>query len=452
MLKDNHVMISAINCRNTDLSLKRNKVVANIQHIREISEPIKLDNSNSKDLPEHLQCLIDNVSTQIKDEQKDKIKDLVIRFQELFLSPDGKLGTTDLVKHTIDTGDAKPIKIPLRRVPIKQKEIIDQEINKMLTDDIIEPSNSPWSSPILLCLKKDNTWRFCIDYRKLNQLTRKDAYPLPRIDTSLDSLGGNKWFSTIDMASGYWQCSVDEKDKPKTAFSCHRGLFQFKVMPFGLCNAPSCFERLMDLVLKGYQWERCLCYLDDVIIFGPTFEKACENLEFVFERFRQANLKLKAKKCALFQHQVLFLGHVISEQGISCDPSKIEVVKDWPTPTNVNEIRSFLGLAGYYRRFIPDFSEKSSALTNLTKKGVHFEWTKQCQESFEILKQKLISAPVLSYPSENGQFILDSDASGHAIGAVLSQIQNGEEKVIAFASKMLSESQKKYCTTYIESS
>ncbi|CAG2242719.1 Retrovirus-related Pol polyprotein from transposon 17.6,Retrovirus-related Pol polyprotein from transposon 412,Retrovirus-related Pol polyprotein from transposon 297,Retrovirus-related Pol polyprotein from transposon gypsy [Mytilus edulis] len=221
-------------------------------------------------------------------------------------------------------------------------------------------------------------------------------------------------------------------------------------MPFGLCNAPSCFERLMDIVLKGYQWERCMCYLDDVIIFGPTFEKALENLDLVFDRFRKANLKLKPKKCFLFQHQVLYLGHLVSDKGIACDPAKIESVSDWPVPKNVNEVRSFLGLAGYYRRFIPSFSEIASPMTNLTKKGLKFLWDQDCQNAFEVLKEKLISAPILSYPIGDGEFILDTDASGHAIGAVLSQVQDGEEKVIAYASRMLSDTQQKYCTTYRE--
>ena len=247
--QDKNVLISAINCRNTDLTLKRNKVVGNIQSVKEISEPIDISQKEIERLPEHLQCMIDNVSPKINQGQKEKIKELLIKFQDIFLGPDGKLGRTDIVKHTIDTGDSKPIKIPPRRVPLKQKEIIDQEIDKMLKDDIIEPSDSPWSSPVLLCLKKDLSWRFCIDFRGVNKVIRKDAYPLPRIDSSLDALGGNKWFSTIDLASGYWQCLVDEKDRPKTAFSCHRGLFQFKVVPFGLCNAPSCFERLMEIVL-----------------------------------------------------------------------------------------------------------------------------------------------------------------------------------------------------------
>ena len=182
----------------------------------------------------------------------------------------------------------------------------------MLADDIIQPSNSPWSSPILLVRKKDSTWRFCIDYRELNSVTRKDAYPLPRIDTSLDTLGGNCWFSTVDLTSGYWQCDVEPSSREKTAFSSHKGLFEFKVLSFGLCNAPATFERLMEMVLKGYQWEYCLCYLDDVIIFGSTFEKALQNVKLVFDRFRQANLKLKPSKCSLFQHDVLFLGHIVS--------------------------------------------------------------------------------------------------------------------------------------------
>ncbi|CAG2221615.1 unnamed protein product [Mytilus edulis] len=443
------VAISAINCRDRDVTLKRNKVVGSIQTVKTISDSVSVNNlDNLSELPEHLTGLIDRVSSKMTESQKQDLSKLVIKYQDIFLGPDGKLGKTDIVRHTIDTGNTKPVKIPPRRVPIKQREIIEQELEKMLQNDVIEPSCSPWSAPVTLCLKKDSTWRFCIDYRVLNLHTLKDSYPLPRIDSSLDSLGNNKWFSTIDLASGYWQVLVDEKDRPKTAFSCHKGLFQFKVMPFGLCNAPSCFERLMDIVLKGYQWERCMCYLDDVIIFGPTFEKALENLDLVFDRFRKASLKLKPKKCFLFQHQVLYLGHLVSDKGIACDPAKIESVSDWPVPKNVNEVRSFLGLAGYYRRFIPSFSEIASPMTNLTKKGLKFLWDQDCQNAFEVLKEKLISAPILSYPIGDGEFILDTDASGHAIGAVLSQVQDGEEKVIAYASRMLSDTQQKYCTTY----
>ncbi|CAC5369122.1 unnamed protein product [Mytilus coruscus] len=434
-------------CTDRDITLKKLKVVGNIQSVSKISESLGCDKSDTEELPEHLKCMLEKVSSKLSKEQKEKIKRLIFNFQDIFLGPEGKLGRTDIVKHTIDTGDAKHIRISPRRVALAQKDIISQEIDKMLKDDIIEPSNSPWSSPNT---EKAVNTQMLMPYLE-NHIDFVKGMIVPGVIKIKVSLGGNKWFSTIDLASGYWQCLVDEKDRPKTAFSCHRGLFQFKVMPFGLCNAPSCFERLMEIVLQGYQWERCLCcYLDDVIIFGPTFEKALENVEFVFERFRQANLKLKPKKCSLFQHQVLFLGHLITDEGIACDPSKIEAVRDWPTPKNINEVRSFLGLAGYYRRFIPKFSEIASTLTHLTKKGIRFEWTTQCQESFECLKSKLISAPILNYPSETGQFILDTDASGHAIGAVLSQIQNGEEKVLAYNGKMLSDTQRNYCTTYRE--
>ena len=179
-------------------------------------------------------------------------------------------------------------------------------------------------------------------------MTRKDAYPLPRIDETLDTLSGAQWFSTLDMASGYYQIGMDDRDKCKTAFTTHMGLYQFRVMPFGLCGAPATFERVMELVLRGLRWERCLVYLDDVIVFGKTFEQALENLEEVFSRFQSANLKLKPKKCHLFRKEVNFLGHIVSGDGIRCDPSKISAVKDWETPTSVAEVRSFLGLASYY--------------------------------------------------------------------------------------------------------
>ena len=215
-------------------------------------------------------------------------------------------------------------------------------------------------------------------------------------------------------------------------------------MPFGLSNAPACFERLMELVLRGLLWEKCLCYLDDVIVMGKTFEDGLANLELVFERFRAANLKLKPKKCVLFQSEVLFLGHRVTVDGITTDPSKVEAVQSWPQPTSLSELRSFLGLVGYYRRFIPNFSDIASPLTKLTRK-----YTK-CEESFQKLKELLVSAPVLGFPEGNGTFILDTDASLHGIGAVLSQVQNGEEKVISYASKKLNRSQKNYCTTYRE--
>ena len=406
----------------------------------------------SENLPEHLQPLSDNVSESLTSDQKQQVEDLLAKFQTGFVGPDGKLGRTNLVKHRIDTGDSPPIKQPFRRLPIAQREIVEKELEKMLENDVIEPSESPWSSPLVLVKKKDGSVRTCIDLRRANMASRKDAYPLPNIADCLDSLGGNRYFSTLDLASGYWQVELEEDAKPVTAFSTHKGLYQFKVLPFGLCNAPATFERLMELVLRGLQWEKCLVYLDDIICFGDSFDHAMENLTMVIEKLVQAGLKLKPSKCCLFQDKVQFLGHVVSPAGILCDPEKIAIVENWPVPKSLTEVRSFVGLASYYRRFIPCFAELANPLTNLTRKNVPFLWDENCQLAFNALKDRLVTAPVLAYPSlhPDHQFILDTDASDTGLGAVLSQLIDGEEKVVAYASKTLSPSQRRYCTTYRE--
>ncbi|MES9884702.1 MAG: RNase H-like domain-containing protein [Sedimenticola sp.] len=446
------VQFSVINVSKKPVQLKQHSLVGSLAPVTTVQQ-VDLQNDlkgHQTHVPEHLKPLLDQASDSLTCEQKQSLQKLIVEYQDVFMSPDGELGRTDLVKHTIDTGNARPIKIPPRRVAQKQKTVIENEINKMLENDIIEPSNSPWSSPILLVSKKDWSIRFCIDYRKLNAVTIKDAYPLPRMDDSLDALSGSKWFSTLDLVSAYWQTEINESDRPKMAFSSHKGLFHFKVLPYGLSNAPAVFERLMELVLRGLTWERCLCYLDDVIVFGKTFEEALYNLESVLQRFRTASLKLKPSKCALFQTQVSFLGHVVSESGISCDPKKIVTITNWPVPTNISEVKSFLGLVGYYRRFVPDFSTVAYPLTQLTHKAAKFAWSDDCQQAFETLKHTLTSSPILAYPIESGDFILDTDASLTGLGAVLSQIQDGEEKVIAYASRTLSKSQQRYCTTYRE--
>ena len=243
---------------------------------------------------------------------------------------------------------------------------------------------------------------------------------------------------------------MDENDKQKTAFATHRGLFQFKVMPFGLCNSPATFERLMELVLSGVLFERCLVYIDDVICFGKTEEEALYNLRVVLQKFRDANLKLKPSRCSLFQDECTFLGHTVVCEGTTCEKSKVEAVASWPVPTCVSEVRSFLGTASYYRKYIQGFADIASPLTNLTKKNQKFVWTEKCQSAFERLKEALVSAPILAYPTKEGRFVLDTDASATAIGAVLSQIQDGEEKVIAYANCALSSSRQNYCTTYRE--
>ena len=307
--------------------------------------------------------------------------------------------------------------------------------------------DSHWSSTVVLVTKKDGGTRFCVDYRRLNDITVKDAYPLPRIDDTLDMLAGKQWFSTMDLASGYWQVSLSQESRLKTAFATHSSLFQFRVMPFGLCNAPATFERLMDRVLQGLRWSRCLVYLDDIISFGSTFDDALTSLTLIFERLQSHGLQLKSTKCQLFRSSVPFLDHIVGRRGLECDPTKIEDVKSWPVPDCLKSVRQFLEFVSYYRRFIPKFADIATPLVALTGKDVPFVWDVNCSSAFSVLRESLIHAPILAFPTETGQYILDTDASNFGLGGVLSQIQDDVERIVAYCSRTLRPSQRRYGTT-----
>ncbi|KAG5891946.1 hypothetical protein JTB14_002222 [Gonioctena quinquepunctata] len=361
-----------------------------------------------------------------KPAQQPKLRDLVKKYQDIFDTGQGKGGRTNVVQHKIDTGGARPIRQSARRLPLAKKEEADKIVSDMGKEGVIEPSDN---------------------YRQLNNVTKKDSYPLPRIDDTLDTLAGSTIFSTLDLKSGYWQVELAQEDREKTAFTIGSGLWQFTVMPFGLCNAPATFERLMETVLKGLSWNTCLVYLDDIIVVGRSFEDHVKNLEEVFLRLRNSGLKLSPKKCHLFQKEVRYLGHVVSEEGVAVDDQKIKAVKDWPIPKDIHQLRSFLGLCTYYRRYVLGFANIAKPLTRLTEGQTKFQWSEECQDSFRKLKGALINAPVLSYPLPNGKFILDTDASNVGLGAVLSQIQEGQEKVIGYFSKTLSKPERNYCVT-----
>jgi transposase InsO family protein len=443
------VPVRIMNISNEVKVVRSGTVVANMTHIDNVideSSVMKKSDNNGK-LPPHLQNLLERSGSGLNNEQKQRVKTFLARHSSLFASDDADLGRTSLVKHKIDTETKYPIKQRLRRTPVHLEDTIHQHIDEMLDRNVIEKSSGPWASPVVLVRKKDGSTRFCVDYRKLNEATIKDAYPLPRIDETLDHLAGARWYSTLDLLSGYWQVEVEAKDRAKTAFITKRGLFQFKVMPFGLCNAPATFERLMDTVLSGLHWTTCLVYLDDIIVLGRSFEGMMANLESVFTRLSSAGLKMKAKKCSLFAREVEYLGHIISENGVSTDPKKIEAIKTWIEPTSVKDIRSFLGLCSYYRRFIKGFATIAKPLHKLTHKNVKFVWSKECQEAFDSLKYHLIHSPILAYPDFGKSFILDTDASDSGIGAVLSQLIDGEERVVAYASRTLSKTEQKYCVT-----
>ena len=300
---------------------------------------------------------------------------------------------------------------------------------------------------MVLVKKKDGSVRFCVDYQRLNSITYKDSYPLPLIDNCLNALSGSSWYSTLDLRSGYYNIPIAEADRDKSAFILRQGCFRFTVMPFGLTCVPLVFQRLMDVVLCGLSYQACLVYLDDIIVFGKTFDEQLTRLGEVFSRLRAANLKLKPCKCFLCQRSVEFLGHVVSEEGLATQPSKVQAINEWMACRDVSEVRAFMGLSGYYGRFIKDFSTIAAPLYNLTRKESEFCWTNECQEAFDELKRRLVKEPILALPSDNGTYVLDTDASDCGLGAVLSQRQDNQEKVIAYVSRTLGKPEHKYETT-----
>ena len=315
-------------------------MITQVTAIQCVTEPPQQSHSATSALPHHLQDLVEQTCQDLDPAQRRRLAAILLEYSDIFPVPGAPLiGHTDAVEHDINTGDRPPIRCAPRRMSPQKMKQEEECITEMLTGGQIEPSDSPWSSPVVLVTKKDGGNRFCVDYRRLNDATTKDAYALPRIDDTLDMLADKQWFSTLDLASGYWQVSRSQEARVKTAFATHSGLFQFRVMPFGLCNAPATFERLMDRVLQGLRWTRCLVYLDDIISFGSTFDGALTNLTLIFERLRSYGLQLKSTKCHLFRSSVPFLGHIVGRHGLECDPTKIEDVKSWLVPDCLKSVR-----------------------------------------------------------------------------------------------------------------
>ncbi|GBM66799.1 Transposon Ty3-I Gag-Pol polyprotein [Araneus ventricosus] len=435
------IPVRVLNLNNTPKILDKGAVIATCEPVVDIvARPQEFSEA------QHLSSILESLE-MLNEKQRREVRKLLKEFQNLFSTCDADVGHCNMTQHRINTGDHPPIKQYPRRLPLSRKEEADHLVKDMVDNGIIEESSGPWASPIVLVKKKDGSTRFCVDYRKLNEITKKDSYPLPRIDDTLDALNGSQWFTTLDLKSGYWQVEIRPEDREKTAFTTGQGLWQFKVMPFGLCNAPATFERLMETVLRGLTSEACLVYLDDIIIVGRTFEEHLNNLRKVFQRLQKANLKLSPKKCRFFQKEVTYLGHVISAEGVKTDPGKIKAVVDWPRPETVHDVRSFLGLCTYYRRFVKNFSTIARPLHKLTEAKSNFNWTEECEKSFNSLKQALTSSPILTYPRTDKDFILDTDASNEGIGAVLSQNIGNEERVIAYFSKSLGKPERNYCVT-----
>ena len=399
------------------------------------------------DVENVLRPLWENVDADVPDSIREQLKTILLQHRSAFSLGEWDLGFTDVLQHEIDTGSEPPVRQALRRQPLMMLPIIDEQVKLMLQQGLIEDSFADWASNVVIVRKKDGTPRFCIDYRALNNKTKKDSYPLPLIAECLDTLGGATWFSTFDLRAGYHQVAVHPKDRHKTTFVTRQGSYQFRALPFGLCNAPNSFSRLMNLVMSGLNFAICLIYLDDIIVFASDLETHLSRLVQVLVRLGEVNLKLKPSKCHLLRREVLFLGHVVSRNGIATDSTKIEAVESWPTPQKLKEVRAFLGLCSYYRKFVSDFALIARPLHALTKKETRFCWSEECDAAFVRLKQKLIEAPILALPNDTGTYVLDTDASGSAVGGVLSQVQNGVERVICYGSRLCSTAEQNYDVT-----
>ncbi|KAL0553519.1 hypothetical protein IC582_007417 [Cucumis melo] len=345
----------------------------------------------------------------------------------------------------LEPGTVPISRAPYRMAPAELKELKVQ-LQELLDKGFIRPSVSPWGAPVLFVKKKDGSMRLCIDYRELNKVTVKNRYPLPRIDDLFDQLQGATVFSKIDLRSGYHQLRIKDEDIPKTAFRSRYGHYEFIVMSFGLTNAPAVFMDLMNRVFREFLDTFVIVFIDDILIYSKTEAEHEEHLRMVLQTLRDNKLYAKFSKCEFWLKQVSFLGHVVSKAGVSVDPAKIEAVTGWTRPSTVSEVRSFLGLAGYYRRFVENFSRIATPLTQLTRKGAPFVWSKACEDSFQTLKQKLVTAPVLTVPDGSGSFVIYSDASKKGLGCVLMQ----QGKVVAYASRQLKSHEQNYPTHDLE--
>jgi len=413
------IPVRVINVNNEPIHLVAGAVLSDLQAIEIVANIESKSKSVGEEKPVFIEKLMSDVHDSVPESLTVALKNILLSYQDVFSKSEVDLGLTTLVKHRIDTNNAPAFRQPLRRFPPAHIEAISEHVDNMLSQGVIEPACSPYASNIVLVRKKDNTYRCCVDYRQLNSSTRKDAYPLPRIDVCLDAMAKAKWFSTFDLRSSYHQVQVEACDMDKTAFICPRGMYRFRTMPFGLCNAGATFQRLLDIVMSGLNMNVCLVYLDDIICYSETLEEHLERLTTILQRLRSSGLKLKPEKCSLFQKSVSFLGHMISDKGIGTDPKKIAAVSEWPTPLSVKDVRSFVGMASYYRRFVKDFAKIASPLIEIARKNQKFEWSDRAQVSFNALKRVMTTAPILGIPTDNDEYMLDTDAFDFAIGAVL---------------------------------
>lgn len=387
-------------------------------------------------------------SPRLTEGQKKRLDAIIGKFKQIHRDQPAR---THLVSHHIDTGDARPIKQRYLPLSPAMQVHMDSEIDQMLNAGIIRESNSPWASPALLVKKSDGSYRFCFDGRKLNGVTKKDAYPLPYISSILDRLKNAKYISSIDLRKAFWQIPLTKESCEKTAFTVpRRGLFEFLVMPFGIANAPATQQRLMDRLFGPLLGDKLFVYLDDIIIVSETFEEHEKMLLDVHQKLSGANLTINLDKCEFCRTSLSYLGYVVDQNGLRTDPSKVIAIAEFPQPKTATEVKRFLGMCSWYRRFVPDFATKSAALTELIKsrkKRQSIQWNTEAEKSFKALKKALSTTPILDTPDFKKPFVVQCDASDVGLGAVLTQGEGDEEKVICYASRTLIKAERNYSVT-----
>ena len=458
--KNTDIKVNLSNLTTSPVVIQPRAILCELQQVTvadEVFDKIE-DNDRHEDVINSLN--IDEAGLLDAD-QKEELVALLKNHKDIFSVSDIDIGICNKIKHRIDLMTDIPFKQRHRRIPPSMIEEVRQHIEQLLAAGVIRPSKSPYTSNVVLVRKKNGKLRLCVDYRQLNSITVKDSFALPRMEEIFDCLHGAKYFTTIDMKAGYHQIEVEEAHKERTAFTVGSiGFYEYNKMPFGLTNSPATYQRIMQEILGDLNMKICLIYLDDLIIFSDTFEQHKERLDLILTTLKNANLKLAPEKCCFFKPRVSFLGHVVSGNGIETDPTKIEKVQNWPEPSNPDELRSFLAFAGYYRRFIKDYSKiikplsellpPTSAKKNQKKRTVEWRWTDTEQEIFDKIKELLSSPPVLAYPDFTLPFEVHTDASAKALGAVLYQMQEGKKRVIAFASRALNKAEQKYSAYKLE--
>lgn len=378
-------------------------------------------------------------------EQKQRLK---VFLDEQFGRSICALGRTDKIEHVIDTGNAVPIKQRYYPVSPSLKKIMDEELDKMLELGVVVPSNSAWSSPVVLVDKPDGSKRFCVNFRKVNAVTKRDAYPLPQVTTILDRLRDAKFLTSLDVKSAYWQIPMAADSREKTAFTVPgRGLYEFTAMPFGLHNAAATWQRFIDRIIGVDLEPHVFCYLDDIVVVTQDFTSHLQVLKTIFERLQAANITLNREKCFICRSELKYLGYIVDHRGLRVNPEKVEAILQLPIPGSPKAVRQFCGTASWYRRFIPDFASRMYPLTCLLKKRQKFIWTEEAQQAFEDIRNCLVKAPILTCPDFSKPFVISCDASGVGLGAVLSQETDQGEQVIAYASRTMTKGEQNFSAT-----